>query len=211
MRSHLWNTLLYDPHSPFGNLCLLSSQVLEDTEYKEEVISRTPLKRIGEVEEVSSLVAFLCMPASSYTTGQIICVDGGMTVNGFNPSRDWRATILCHIYIYIYILQMCFVQHKWGNVWDNVNSYLMLSAIIASYSKSMLGVMFKFVRVIFLCIKIFEFKTHLTCIWVLVLVCSRSTTSGLDTWLNTYWSMENKWFLMSVLASLDISNLGKIE
>ena len=102
MRSHLWNTLLYDPHSPFGNLCLLSSQVLEDTEYKEEVISRTPLKRIGEVEEVSSLVAFLCMPASSYTTGQIICVDGGMTVNGFNPSRDWRATILCHIYIYIY-------------------------------------------------------------------------------------------------------------
>ena len=103
MRSHLWNTLLYDPHSPFGNLCLLSSQVLEDTEYKEEVISRTPLKRIGEVEEVSSLVAFLCMPASSYTTGQIICVDGGMTVNGFNPSRDWRATILCHIYIYIYI------------------------------------------------------------------------------------------------------------
>ena len=59
---------------------------------------------------------------------------------------------------------MCFVQHKWGNVWDNVNSYLMLSAIIASYSKSMLGVMFKFVRVIFLCIKIFEFKTHLICI-----------------------------------------------
>uniref|UniRef100_A0A7N2KP75 Tropinone reductase n=1 Tax=Quercus lobata TaxID=97700 RepID=A0A7N2KP75_QUELO len=66
----------------------LVDNVLEDTEYKEEVISRTPLKRIGEVEEVSSLVAFLCMPASSYTTGQIICVDGGMTVNGFNPSRD---------------------------------------------------------------------------------------------------------------------------
>ncbi|XP_050290501.1 tropinone reductase homolog At5g06060-like [Quercus robur] len=66
----------------------LVDNVLEDTEYKEEVISRTPLKRIGEAEEVSSLVAFLCMPASSYITGQIICVDGGMTVNGFNPSRD---------------------------------------------------------------------------------------------------------------------------
>ncbi|KAK9998708.1 hypothetical protein SO802_018311 [Lithocarpus litseifolius] len=66
----------------------LVDNVLADTEFKEEVISRTPLKRIGEVEEVSSLVAFLCMPASSYITGQIICVDGGMTVNGFNPSRD---------------------------------------------------------------------------------------------------------------------------
>ena len=44
--------------------------------------SRTPLGRIGETEEVSSLVAFLCMPAASYITGQTICVDGGLTVNG---------------------------------------------------------------------------------------------------------------------------------
>ena len=85
------------------HICHIFSQVLKNKEYLEEVISRTPLKRLGDLEEVSSLVAFLCMPASSYTTGQIICVDGGMTVNGFNPSRDWRATILCHIYIYIYI------------------------------------------------------------------------------------------------------------
>jgi Tropinone reductase 1 len=34
--------------------------------------SRTPLRRIGEPEEVSSLVAFLCMPGSTYITGQII-------------------------------------------------------------------------------------------------------------------------------------------
>ncbi|TKY67386.1 Tropinone reductase [Spatholobus suberectus] len=45
-------------------------------------ISRTPLGRIGEAEEVSSLVAFLCLPAASYITGQTICVDGGLTVNG---------------------------------------------------------------------------------------------------------------------------------
>jgi len=48
------------------------------------VISKTPLGRIGEAEEVASLVAFLCLPAASYITGQTICVDGGFTVNGLN-------------------------------------------------------------------------------------------------------------------------------
>ncbi|GMI81757.1 hypothetical protein like AT2G29260 [Hibiscus trionum] len=60
-------------------------QVLSNKEYLEEVYSRTPLRRLGDPTEVSSLVAFLCMPASSYITGQIICVDGGMSVNGFYP------------------------------------------------------------------------------------------------------------------------------
>ena len=57
-------------------------QVLSDKEYLAKVKERTPLGRTGEVEEVSSLVAFLCMPAASYITGQTICVDGGFTVHG---------------------------------------------------------------------------------------------------------------------------------
>ncbi|KAA0067768.1 tropinone reductase-like protein [Cucumis melo var. makuwa] len=60
-------------------------QVLSNKTYVEEVYSRTPLRRLGEPSEVSSLVAFLCLPASSYITGQIIGVDGGMSVNGFDP------------------------------------------------------------------------------------------------------------------------------
>ncbi|KAI4323868.1 hypothetical protein L6164_023443 [Bauhinia variegata] len=47
----------------------------------EAFITRTPLGRIGEPNEVSSLVAFLCFPAASYISGQTICVDGGLTVN----------------------------------------------------------------------------------------------------------------------------------
>ncbi|KAL2898895.1 hypothetical protein RDABS01_023977 [Bienertia sinuspersici] len=61
----------------------LADTVLCDKEYLEKVEGRTPLGRIGEVEEVSSLVTFLCMPAASYITGQTICVDGGLTTERF--------------------------------------------------------------------------------------------------------------------------------
>ncbi|TKY47464.1 Tropinone reductase-like [Spatholobus suberectus] len=64
-----------------GGLTLLTNQKFVD-----DVMSRTPIKRIAEPEEVSSLVTFLCLPAASYITGQVICVDGGITVNGFQPS-----------------------------------------------------------------------------------------------------------------------------
>ena len=45
--------------------------------------TRTPLGRIGEPEEVAAAVAFLCLPASSYVTGECIAVDGGFLRYGF--------------------------------------------------------------------------------------------------------------------------------
>lgn len=67
------------------NIKFFLLQLLDGKELLDKIVSRTPLQRLGEPKEVSSLVAFLCLPAASYITGQIISVDGGLTVNGFDP------------------------------------------------------------------------------------------------------------------------------
>lgn len=61
----------------------LNKAILEREDFYNDVMARTPMKRLGQVNEVASLVAFLAMPASSYITGQCISIDGGFTVYGF--------------------------------------------------------------------------------------------------------------------------------
>ena len=42
----------------------------------------TPLRRVGTVEDVAEVVCFLASDEASYVTGQVIAVDGGMTLGG---------------------------------------------------------------------------------------------------------------------------------
>lgn len=46
----------------------------------EELAAQTPLCRIGAPEEAAQAVLFLCSPASSFITGQVLAVDGGLAV-----------------------------------------------------------------------------------------------------------------------------------
>jgi len=61
----------------------LASPVLNNPEKLNGILSRTPMQRVGEPEEVASVVSFLCMAASGYVTGQTISADGGMLAWGF--------------------------------------------------------------------------------------------------------------------------------
>lgn len=49
-------------------------------EMQEEIIKRVPLKDMGETVEIASLVLYLSSPEARYLTGQVVAIDGGMTM-----------------------------------------------------------------------------------------------------------------------------------
>jgi len=47
---------------------------------QEEILKIVPLKEMGEVEEIANLALYLASPEARYITGQVIAIDGGMTM-----------------------------------------------------------------------------------------------------------------------------------
>src|SRR5262249_44222217 len=52
--------------------------VLTNEELRDEMVRRTPLRRIGEPEDIAAAVVYLTSPAGSYITGKVLEVDGGI-------------------------------------------------------------------------------------------------------------------------------------
>lgn len=62
---------------------------LQDKAAMNRALSRTPLGRVGEPEEIAAIAAFLASDDASYVTGQVIYADGGrMPLNYTVPVRE---------------------------------------------------------------------------------------------------------------------------
>ena len=68
--------------APWFTRTPLAESLLANRDLYDAITRRTPLGRVAEASEVGSVIAFLCLPASSYVTGQTLNVDGGMSIAG---------------------------------------------------------------------------------------------------------------------------------
>ena len=53
--------------------------LLLDGEQVQKIAERTPLKRVGRIEEMADVIRFLMTPAAGFITGQTLVVDGGLS------------------------------------------------------------------------------------------------------------------------------------
>jgi 3-oxoacyl-[acyl-carrier protein] reductase len=56
----------------------LAQSLLSSPEKQESSAKRHPLGKIGQPEDISNLIAFLLSDESSWMTGQVIGLDGGL-------------------------------------------------------------------------------------------------------------------------------------
>ncbi|MBR0204351.1 MAG: SDR family oxidoreductase [Synergistaceae bacterium] len=57
----------------------INSFQLDDKSFYDALINRIPLGRIGQKSDIAAAALFLSSPASDFITGQVLCVDGGLT------------------------------------------------------------------------------------------------------------------------------------
>jgi NAD(P)-dependent dehydrogenase (short-subunit alcohol dehydrogenase family) len=62
----------------------LNEKLLDETARGKEFLTRTPMRRFGQVEELAGAAVFLASDAASFVNGEVLCVDGGFLASGVN-------------------------------------------------------------------------------------------------------------------------------
>ena len=73
------------PHAVYNHGDSFRYHMIFDTKINQDILDNMkrniPLNRLGLSEDIASLVCYLSSDISSYITGQVINIDGGMTIN----------------------------------------------------------------------------------------------------------------------------------
>jgi gluconate 5-dehydrogenase len=56
-----------------------AASLLADEEFYAKLVGRIPLRRIADADDLVGALLFFCSDASSFVTGQILTLDGGLT------------------------------------------------------------------------------------------------------------------------------------
>jgi NAD(P)-dependent dehydrogenase (short-subunit alcohol dehydrogenase family) len=62
----------------------LNQKLLDESDRGREFLTRTPMGRFGQVEELAGAAVFLASDAASFVTGEVLVVDGGFLASGVN-------------------------------------------------------------------------------------------------------------------------------
>ncbi len=58
----------------------MTTEAYENPQYRQSLLNKVPMRKAGDVRELGVLAVYLACDASSYLTGQVIGIDGGMTL-----------------------------------------------------------------------------------------------------------------------------------
>lgn len=62
----------------------LNTDLLDGTKRGREFLTRTPMKRFGDISELAGAAVYLASEAASFVTGEVLVVDGGFLASGVN-------------------------------------------------------------------------------------------------------------------------------
>ena len=60
----------------------MTDAMLADDRHRQWLLSETPVGRLGQPEDIASIVAFLLSEGSGFITGACVPIDGGQTIHG---------------------------------------------------------------------------------------------------------------------------------